>query len=265
MVKCAFLVLLLVACPQFGHGATQTPIRTQAPASLGGNLPIDTPFLVPTIKHIPEARAPGLAAAQLGSKSHFKGAVAVSQLARNSTRARKIARNHKISVATLRARLANDNDLAVDINNERLVYVCGGLGLLPDNKAARLTDVTVFEDPSEPHFTNAFTLHSRPGSRNIIYLDFDGHSAAQTAWRPSGTIITPPYSIDDDPAFSDEEMTNIVVSRGDTFFCMRVHCWEIDGSVGRSEDHEAIQQQLPWHIQQQQQQWHKQQQQQYHN
>jgi len=39
----------------------------------------------------------------------------------------------------------------------------------------------------------AFKLHSRPAAPYRIYLDFDGHSAVNTAWKPGVTVVTPPY------------------------------------------------------------------------
>ena len=57
-------------------------------------------------------------------------------------------------------------------------------------------------------------LHSRPSSSRIIYIDFDGHTAVNSAWsvNNTGTVVTPPYSIDSHPAFSEvnDELANIV-------------------------------------------------------
>lgn len=54
-----------------------------------------------------------------------------------------------------------------------------------------------------------FELQSRPGSGNVLYLDFDGHLISGTAW--SGTdLLAVPYDTDGDPAtFSDAELANI--------------------------------------------------------
>ena len=225
MLLHALLIYLLLHHAQLCNAATQSQTRKKGSQVLNSisndTLSTGGTLLVPAANDAPSKSVVGLpVAAQLGSKSHLKGTAAVAQLARNSTRARKIARNYKINVATLRARLAHDNDLAVDIKSERLVYVCGGLEL-PKNKAVRMPDVAAFEDPTEPPFQDAFKLHSRAGSRNIIYLDFDGHSASETAWRPTGTIVTPPYSIDDDPAFNLKELSYIVVSYEIILCCNR--------------------------------------------
>ena len=55
-----------------------------------------------------------------------------------------------------------------------------------------------------------FSLHSRPGASNILYLDFDGHLiSASTAWT-SIDLDAKPYDLDGDPAtFSDAELANI--------------------------------------------------------
>jgi subtilisin-like proprotein convertase family protein len=56
----------------------------------------------------------------------------------------------------------------------------------------------------------AFTLHSRPGSQNIIFLDFDGHITRGTPWNegevPIPNIVTPPYSVDGDGTFTSAEL-----------------------------------------------------------
>ena len=58
--------------------------------------------------------------------------------------------------------------------------------------------------------TEAFTLHSRPGSTKVIYLDFTGQTMTNTAWSPSSPLVVPPYSIDEYSTFSSEEKQNII-------------------------------------------------------
>lgn len=62
-------------------------------------------------------------------------------------------------------------------------------------------------------------LHSRPGAATFIYLDFNGHVTTGTWWNKpasqngggyAATITTPPFSLDSDPAFSDEERRAMV-------------------------------------------------------
>jgi hypothetical protein len=60
--------------------------------------------------------------------------------------------------------------------------------------------------------TEAFTLHSKPGAPNTIYLDVNGHVVTGTAWNataaPSYTAL--PYDLDGNAAsFSDSELASI--------------------------------------------------------
>ncbi|MCB1909997.1 MAG: PKD domain-containing protein [Rhodocyclaceae bacterium] len=58
-----------------------------------------------------------------------------------------------------------------------------------------------------------FLLHSRPGAQRTIYLDFDGHSATNTAWNAGygiASIDSPPYDIDGLPfSFGQTELERI--------------------------------------------------------
>jgi hypothetical protein len=58
--------------------------------------------------------------------------------------------------------------------------------------------------------SEVFSLHSRPGAPNILYLDFDGHMIpASTAWTSIDLDATP-YDLDADPGtFNDAEIANI--------------------------------------------------------
>ena len=57
-----------------------------------------------------------------------------------------------------------------------------------------------------------FSLHSRPGADQVIYLDFDGHTTTGTSWNNSygTTLLSPPYNIDgNSEAWSASEITRI--------------------------------------------------------
>lgn len=58
-----------------------------------------------------------------------------------------------------------------------------------------------------------FTLHSRPGAKRVIYLDFDGDLVSNTAWNSSygvTTIDAKPFDLDGFPStFSDTELQRI--------------------------------------------------------
>jgi hypothetical protein len=58
--------------------------------------------------------------------------------------------------------------------------------------------------------SDAFTLHSKPGAANRVYLDFNGHSFSNTAWG-AGTFNALAFSTDADrTTFSDSERALIV-------------------------------------------------------
>ncbi len=59
---------------------------------------------------------------------------------------------------------------------------------------------------------NVFALHSKPGARNVLFLDFDGHTISGTAWNSGGasSYRAAPFSLDgDDYSFSDTERAKI--------------------------------------------------------
>jgi len=66
--------------------------------------------------------------------------------------------------------------------------------------------------------TEIFRLHSRPGSSNVLFLDFDGHTITSTAWNNSTgttTLVALPFdpSSNDSPAtvanFTSDELNRI--------------------------------------------------------
>ena len=58
-----------------------------------------------------------------------------------------------------------------------------------------------------------FNLHSKPGAKRVIYLDFDGHITTGTAWNASSgvdPIVSPTYSRDNDHStFNTSELEDI--------------------------------------------------------
>ena len=90
------------------------------------------------------------------------------------------------------------------------------------DQQGRLLFVDQFPEPAESEPTDplqeapfplseTFILNSRPGSRRVIYLDFDGHTTSGTAWNVGTVdpIISPAYTRDSNPAFSDQELEYI--------------------------------------------------------
>lgn len=79
---------------------------------------------------------------------------------------------------------------------------------LPAHKISRTTRAaTVVTDIP---LTDAFVLHSRPGSTKVIYLDFDGQTMSYTAWSPSAPLVVPAYSIDGSTSFSSTERQRVI-------------------------------------------------------
>jgi PKD repeat protein len=61
-------------------------------------------------------------------------------------------------------------------------------------------------------YDQTFKLHSRPGSKKVLYIDFDGHNTTGTAWNSSygDPINSPAYDLDGNPsAFSNAELDRI--------------------------------------------------------
>ncbi len=52
-----------------------------------------------------------------------------------------------------------------------------------------------------PAVDDVFRLHSRPGSQNVLYLDFDGHVITGTGWNTTyDPLVAKPYDSDGDPS-----------------------------------------------------------------
>ena len=61
-------------------------------------------------------------------------------------------------------------------------------------------------------YDQTFILHSRPGAKRVLFLDFDGHMTTGTAWNANygDPIISPAYDTDGDrTTFSNTEMNRI--------------------------------------------------------
>lgn len=77
-----------------------------------------------------------------------------------------------------------------------------------------LLEVNPAPAPTVEELATTFTLHSNPGAKHVIYLDFTGHTTAGTLWNTAFTngapIVTPAYDIDGDPTtFSSAELAEI--------------------------------------------------------
>jgi hypothetical protein len=78
---------------------------------------------------------------------------------------------------------------------------------LPAPVDAADVDVNIIADPDTAPAVSAsevFQLHSRPGSNNVVFLDFDGHTVIGTAWNSNGnTLVALPF----DPSGNDSPPT----------------------------------------------------------
>jgi len=99
------------------------------------------------------------------------------------------------------------------IDNDGGVFY--GDSLLPDPaRVAAAESLVTGSSESVPSETlaDAFMLHSRPGSSNVVYIDFDGATISGTAWNGTyATLYALPYNVEGDGStFSDLERTRIV-------------------------------------------------------
>src|SRR6266487_4059766 len=121
-----------------------------------------------------------------------------------------VAQAHGKSVEELTDLLGRDHTLTVD-RHGRLFYADEALPL--PKPAATLDSSTVAAAASYP-LDQTFFLHSRPGAKKIIYLDFNGHVLSGTAWNAEyaagQSIICPPFDFEGGPSlFTSNELTAI--------------------------------------------------------
>lgn len=80
--------------------------------------------------------------------------------------------------------------------------------LAPEGEGAALSEGAVPEVGAGAA-DDAFSLHSRPGAPNLVYLDFDGDVISGTAWNSlagTTTLTAKPFDLDGNPAtFSESE------------------------------------------------------------
>lgn len=128
----------------------------------------------------------------LGGES--RGEAAVQAL---GARLPDVAAHYRMSPERLRTILRKDRTSRLDPRG-RLFYV------EPDAEVAFGATPGV-EQAAPFDLSQTFLLQSKPGSSRVMYLDFDGHTATNTAWN-SGTINAQPFDTDGNPSsFSDAE------------------------------------------------------------
>lgn len=117
-----------------------------------------------------------------------------------------VAHAYGKSAEELRSLLRNDATLHLD-NEGRLLFADEPL---PAPEGAGIAAVV---PPASAPLSETFKLHSRPGSKRTIYLDFDGHLITGSGWNSyngGADIQAPPFDRDGVPGvFNDSERTLI--------------------------------------------------------
>ena len=158
--------------------------------------------LAPSAASAGRGTAQASQAAEAAAGPAPRGQAAIDRLA---GRLPNVARENGLSTAGLRALFLSDNALSVD-DAGQLFYADVAYGELasPESEGAT-AEAPPTTDP-------VFSLHSRPGADQVIYLDFDGHTTTGTSWNNSygTTLLSPPYNIDgNSEAWSASEITRI--------------------------------------------------------
>jgi hypothetical protein len=152
-----------------------------------------------------ESIRPSFPTVRLLSKARGEGAIQSL-----GTQLTNIAAFYHRTPDELRGLFRRDKSLWAD-RNGRLFYVCNWA--MPANAASSETNMTSASEAIAPP-DQTFSLHSRPGSKRIIYLDFDGYTISGTAWNVQNNngadIVAPPWDTDGNPSsFSASERTAI--------------------------------------------------------
>ncbi|WKB51268.1 hypothetical protein [Eleftheria terrae] len=105
-------------------------------------------------------------------------------------------------------------DRAAWLDRRGRVYFVEDRSPLPPSAGLRAAPMAADARARMQPLDQTFTLHSRPGARRTIYLNFLGASLAQTAWNENRPpIYAEPFSVDNDPqsfsAFELERMQGI--------------------------------------------------------
>lgn len=124
---------------------------------------------------------------------------------------------HVVSVAARHG--TNATGLARRLRDDRSLWLdrCGEL-FFQDELPADLDPVPADTEgatwPDSVSYADAFSLHSRPGSQRVLYLDFDGQVLSGSAWNEvygQQEWTAPPFSTDSDPTtFSMSERATVI-------------------------------------------------------
>jgi PKD repeat protein len=104
--------------------------------------------------------------------------------------------------------LLSDRRLRID-QRGRLLAIDELEGPLPATAPAATSPSGLIDGTLAP-LDQTFLLHSKPGAKRTIYLNFKGATLTNTAWNTSGSIIAPPFDTDGVPGtFSSAELERI--------------------------------------------------------
>ncbi|HLF96061.1 MAG TPA: PKD domain-containing protein [Methylococcaceae bacterium] len=140
----------------------------------------------------------------LKEKTHGKAAIEAL-----GDRIGDVARAYDMTPERLAEILSTDPTAWID-EGGRLLYIDTAPDL-PEGRGAEETATTegTLGSAATTTATDPFALHSKPGSNRVIYLDFNGYVATNTAWY-SGTLNAQAYDIDGNASeFSTTERDNI--------------------------------------------------------
>lgn len=130
----------------------------------------------------------------------------------------KIAANYGLSEDKLKDQFLTDNTIHIDSTNHIFYVEETAEEIIPSVEStedvefagAATASGSALPIGSTPVFADAFKLHSKPGAKKTIYLDFDGYTAINTAWSAT-TIQAPAFDLDANPAvFNDAERKAII-------------------------------------------------------
>ncbi len=136
-------------------------------------------------------------------------------LAALGPRIAEVAQFYGFTAQKLNTLLQTHPSLGVD-RRGALIYTCAA----PNLRAGTTPANALVPGSSTVQLANgatvdAFQLHSLPGASKVIYLDFTGHTTADSIWNASFTggtpIVSAPFDLDGDPAtFSAGERAMII-------------------------------------------------------
>ena len=120
-----------------------------------------------------------------------------------------VARSYGWTPERLTETLLADSTLHVD-SSGRLFYADPAPALA---EAPEASFTAASSAPTPYPLSETFKLHSLPGAKLTIFIDFDGMTMSGNGWTATYNagmnIVCPPFSIDADPAFSDAELAII--------------------------------------------------------